>query len=485
MNLELRASSSGNQNLNGIDPEQIDGIATQFGGPSGDLCDVVIGFDFGTSSTKVIVRTPFYFSGRGFAVPFDTLGHPTNPYLLASNVRLGRDGRFSLGDKEHSLMYRDIKRGLVKAKRVKPLGGPGEAFAPEIPVIAFLALVLRKVRSWFFKSQRNLYWPYQMKWHLHIGLPSADYSDVELYGRYKQAARAAWVLSTQAVSVTPQSVKTILDEIKNPIIRDEIPEIDMFPEVSVQMVGYAKSHQRKEGLHILVDVGASTLDICGFILTGSEADDRYALLTTDVQMLGTLALHERRAAKILTTVPGSQQHDVRRHQEQLWKYLDPVSPMPNKAKEFVPADITVPEETLQNVLYEADEDHCSDCSKRLWGTVYDLKTKRAAKATCWRRTLPVFLCGGGNRVVPYQNMLGDFEDEYPSQYGSNSQGVSRLSLPKPSALVADVDPGTYHRLAVAWGLSHTAEDIGSIIRPQDISDQPMQRYETPEQPRYW
>lgn len=72
------------------------------------------------------------------------------------------------------------------------------------------------------------------------------------------------------------------------------PAIEVVPEVAAQAVGYARSTLRDPGLHLLVDVGATTLDICGFILHQAEGRDRYELLTTTVERLGALELHRER-----------------------------------------------------------------------------------------------------------------------------------------------------------------------------------------------
>ena len=61
------------------------GCATQFSPPGrGGKCDIVIGFDFGTSCTKVILRSPYHYGGRAFAVPFAEAAHNSSPHLLPS-----------------------------------------------------------------------------------------------------------------------------------------------------------------------------------------------------------------------------------------------------------------------------------------------------------------------------------------------------------------------------------------------------------------
>ena len=47
-------------------------------------------------------------------------------------------------------------------------------------------------------------------------------------------------------------------------------DFDVLPEVAAATAGYALSTLRQEGVHLMVDVGASTVDVCGFLLYGQE-----------------------------------------------------------------------------------------------------------------------------------------------------------------------------------------------------------------------
>lgn len=63
--------------------------------------DIVIGFDLGTSCTKVILQDRQL--KKCYAVPFQELGHEANKYLLPSKIFICKDGRLSLdvGDYEY------------------------------------------------------------------------------------------------------------------------------------------------------------------------------------------------------------------------------------------------------------------------------------------------------------------------------------------------------------------------------------------------
>lgn len=75
----------------------------------------------------------------------------------------------------------------------------------------------------------------------------------------------------------------IKDKIKNDISPEDI---NVIPEVAAELVGYARSSLRETGLHVLIDLGARTLDIASFILHNRDGDDRYSILTADLEELG-------------------------------------------------------------------------------------------------------------------------------------------------------------------------------------------------------
>ena len=74
---------------------------------------------------------------------------------------------------------------------------------------------------------------------------------------------------------------------------DSLEQVDVVPEIAAEVVGYARSKHRREGLHVMVDVGASTIDICGFVLHAADGEDgdQYHLLTALVKRLGLHELH--------------------------------------------------------------------------------------------------------------------------------------------------------------------------------------------------
>jgi len=88
----------------------------QFSGsqPAQPVVEVVVGFDFGTSSSKVVLQTPYKMSSRAVPVAFGPLGHPMLRFLLRSVIAERPDGRYSLEfPADGCPVHRDLKVRLL------------------------------------------------------------------------------------------------------------------------------------------------------------------------------------------------------------------------------------------------------------------------------------------------------------------------------------------------------------------------------------
>ena len=453
---------------------------TQFPG-DGDkpTCDVVIGFDFGTSCSKVIIRTPYHHGGRACAVPFDEAAHKSSKYFLPSVLKRSENGQLTFSNGNSGCLYRDIKFHLMKSEFVRPLNEKHDSLDAKILTAAFLALGLRQARDWFLRTQQKLYGKYKLVWHLNIGLPSANYADKKLTDAYKTISRAAWRLSLVKEQVTIVDTKAIYNTMNRykPLATDRI-EVDVIPEVAAEVVGYARSQQRDEGLHLLVDVGASTLDVCSFLLRESSGDDCYDILTADVRKLGTMGLYKHRLDSACEAT-----QDYSRY---LWSKRDPISPIPKKSLEY----LLNPKKTASYKAYTEwyewyERKYGKKCNKMLWKTIVDLKKRRDPHSDRWKKGIPVFLCGGGSVMDFYKDFASDMSSKVAAFYSMNNRncGLKIYSLQKPEGLVMEGNQANYHRLAVAWGLSYPAYDIGEITRPDETGDVlPVKEIEKPDIP---
>ena len=166
---------------------------------------------------------------------------------------------------------------------------------------------------------------------------------------FRTVHKAAWLASRRPGPVTIDDAQKAIENITFPEYEHEEVETELIPEVIAEVTGYARSPSRNEGLHLLVDIGASTLDICSFILGRNEANDHVSILTADVKLLGAERLRQ-------TKVNGAK---------------------------------------TERIFEE-------DCRKALRKTIADLRMNRYPLSPCWDSTLPVFICGGGRDMPMYQ-----------------------------------------------------------------------------------
>lgn len=89
----------------------------------------------------------------------------------------------------------------------------------------------------------------------------------------------------------------------------------------------------------------------------------------------------------------------------------------------------------------------------------------------WKVGLPVFLCGGGSQLDVYIDAIQACSATLTETL--HIAGLVLKNIPKPEGLeTPDLLAENYHRLAVAYGLSQTADDIGRVIPPSQIESIP-------------
>lgn len=405
--------------------------------------DIVVGLDFGTSCCKVALQSPYKLDGRVAFAEFGKLAHPVSEFYLPSTLYEGADGCLGLRETGPTrLVHRHLKIGL--------LGDQAQSQdEATIRAATYLGLVLREVRRFFLSTQGEIYGADRLRWSLNLGIPSAGYDDAETRRRFRLVAEAAWRLSLSAARPTLEAAQLRLEQRAN---TDDVV-IDVVPEVAAQVVGYAKSRQRQDGLHLLLDVGASTLDLCAFSLHNTEGEDGYALLTADVQPLGLLELHRRRAEATGNQPPFAGIP------------VDLVAPLPDWNSSV--------EGRWAAGLRTCDAAFAEAARKVLWRSLADLRRSRDPHSPRWKEGLPLFVCGGGSgsRVVDEARKAADrtgkgIWDPYA--------GLRVMNLPVPLRSIASashaLDRMDFARLSVAYGLSFPAINIGKIEPPAAIDD---------------
>ena len=417
-------------------------IKTQFSNAVTALreIDVVIGLDFGTSCTKVVVGTP-YEQERAFLVPFSGFGHTSNVHLLPTHLASERNYYFLPRTSEKG-QYGDLKLKLIKT-----VASTDDERHYE-HAVAYLALVFRFARTWFIDTYKPVFGACKLTWHANVGVPSATFENDDLTELYRKAVLTAWMVSTHDGDIHKKMVTEVTESLHNGTAgMEQAIEIGAFPEVAAEVAGYARSEHRREGLHLLVDIGAGTMDVCGFLLNRSEGADQYPLLSSNVKLYGALQLDLARKNAVINAI--SKQHGA--------LLQDGIAPICNDLESYVPDC-----RGIKSQIIDAQLVFSKGCKTQVRSVLMHLRKNMDPHAVAWKTGLPVFLCGGGSAVPMYQELVDDLSAWLKEN--TNATGGARcVSLQKPERLEGKITDPEFHRFAVAWGLSWPSWEIGEVI----------------------
>lgn len=441
--------------------ENIPENADQFGkGDGSKIIDVIIGLDFGTSSTKVVVHAPNFVGSPAFAVPFGKYAHKSLEYLLPTTLSVRSDGTCSLQRKKSSSIFTDIKINLMRSPtaNLSAVGEISSSATPTAITAAYLALVLRYVRSWFLANQEKIFRGFTINWAVNLGLPAAIDDDQKLRDTFDLVGMAAWLLSRKEGPITLKNAYHSVENWRHSRSDEgELPwDFNLVPEVIAEVTGYARSELRNEGLHFLVDVGASTLDVCAFTLREKEGDDHFHIYTAEVVLLGAQRLHQARIDGV--------QKAISEVTQKIFDIRDPLGLIPNDLRTYAPDNAIVIEK-----VDEANNAFSKDASYAIHKTIWHTRKRRDPHSPRWAEPLPVFVCGGAREINLYQQVIQGVEG-WVRRFIPSCPGIRIIPLPKPKSFEANIKDSDYHRLAVAWGLSHEIFNIGNYDRPSEIDD---------------
>jgi len=366
--------------------------------------ETIIGFDFGTAFTKVVIGVV----GQKYGVPLNAGGQGTDKYLLPTPT---------------NLKMQILDGGLNRATRER--------------AIDHIARVLRQSRDWLMTEKKAVFGDAVPDWYVNIGLPAAKHNDEYLREKYQALVENAW---HKSIDLNAEQGGGESNNAESKLQRENI---GAFPEFAAQMQGYISSQQRQHGLHVLIDIGAGTVDATVFMVHQEEGENIFPLMDASVEMLGTTFLAKHRCNELQK--PGA--------------YLpNPHDRFPPRGKFSMQLGVT-PEDVAQADL--------GFRKQIIQGQIFPLlkwaKEEMAPNQDEWKNGIPLMLCGGGARV--------EFYREVADALVTPKQGYPLREIPlyMPDRLDApgipeeDVD-----RLSVAHGLSFGKVNIAEMTRPQPM-----------------
>ena len=432
-----------------------------------DATEFVIGLDFGTSTSKAVLRDIY----RELALPvrFCAGAGGIDEYLLPSALyRTGASWSLTGGQSR----IRDLKLRLLHASDDEP----AEEFND---CCAYLALVIRRCRAWLFSAHGKEYSKHQIEWRLNLGMAARSYENHRTVFRFR---RLAWAAANVAAQPTVEIGHDLVDRFrlrskiaieKNTVTDgDEFqPEqIDVVPEISAQLQGFMRA-ARWDWIHrpfmMLVDVGAGTVDTALFSVTLHSADSPVLnFFSNRVEQNGVINLHRARTEWLERAARSGEA------EEKVLDYLaaqrvptDRLRPIPESAGEYVPGY------SIECSGPDIDRSFLKEKYRlQVAGCIQDAKIGKGVSANDLAH-LPLLLCGGGARM-DYFSGVAEIINATPGW----TFKVERLLMQVPAEL-ADfgINASEFDRISVAYGLSLVGNGnvaIGKIVRAIDVPPVP-------------
>ncbi|MBL0719746.1 hypothetical protein JI742_07575 [Piscinibacter sp. Jin2] len=418
------------------------------GATAGPARELVMGLDFGTSSTKVVIadRT----MNAAYAVPFmDSVGVAS--YLLPSALLETAEGVYALAGSGKRLA--DLKLAMLSALSDERACARG---------CAFLALTIRQARAWLYESKGDQYLRADILWTLAIGQP-ADQAASEHHRRhFEQLAKVAWQLAGSQGSI---GVETALNawSLRAELNLDDELEVRPMAELSAQIHGFVSSSHfdaRLPNIYLLVDVGAGTVDASLFHVRKDRGGTvSFDFFTHAVELLGAANLNRARLAWWLAQLryvqgqlePGSDQVAKRigttvAELESMKLPTEFRGRYPDSYRSYVKGV----EVGFEGGAKNPDEDFYQRVRNQVAGKVLYGAWKQMLLTQEAVRGMPFFLCGGGGRHPFYAAL----KTRLQKTDGCTWLNAKPRELALPTNISAPgVAHGDYDRLSVAYGLS--------------------------------
>jgi hypothetical protein len=390
----------------------------------------IVGLDFGTAYTKACIRV----RNRAYVVHWDGAANLPNSFLLPSVLSILPEGACVLGPAAKGRLVSNIKMGLI--------GG----MLPEsrIHAVVFVALATRYIRSWMFSEHRDVVEGFELIWKLNMGLPARSWDNSNLCADYRGIALAGWNLGLKPGDITLESAQSALQEDADPQVRTQ-PEVDqggvaVFPEFGAQVHSYRSTAQRQKDLHLLLDIGAGTVDIVTFHIGDEEGEEVNCILDALVKNHGTHVLLGYRA------LAGSLTNSI-------WE---------DSATGYNRIEFESAFKLRSGCLRQVQDEFADQLHLAIRKIFHETKSYRYPNSPAWTEGIPFFLTGGGGPIDAYRDAVSRC---------AKDRKMIKLALPIP----LDVDlgrmvPDHFHRVSVAHGLSFLAENLTRTLRRSEVPD---------------
>ncbi len=218
--------------------------------------DGYIGHDFGTSTTKAVVRWPYdrALGASAVAVPAGWCSGGV-PHLWPTILWFDPpSGRFSLLPGDGLMPLAGFKAALIEGRGHRMCCGSPVTMAEA--ATAFLAMHLAYVLGTIARER-----PSARVSAVNVGVPVAARADERVFGVFADVVAAATRLIADAASLSLDAVRIARALSDAPLL-----PFDLHTELAGAIAGYCSGPRYHRGAHMIIDCGSATLDIASFHL---------------------------------------------------------------------------------------------------------------------------------------------------------------------------------------------------------------------------
>jgi hypothetical protein len=265
--------------------------------PKPDEAGFIVGFDFGTSCSKIVIHQP----GAGdlaYALPVPKHLQvreqgKEQDHLWRSMVWFDDGtGRFTLEPADGSRPLQGFKTGLIQSKGHRMTKGVTNAQA----ATAYLALMIAYVIGHHDLSAPAGFNRTRHFSRFHFGVPVACKDEGGCVREFSRVLSAAFKLVPFAPEVDMARVREALQTATAEMAATSTTPFVLFEELAGVIAGYRASPDSRRGPHVVVDVGAATLDVATFFIP--DGDYKIPVYMSAVELLGAEALTSARINEV-------------------------------------------------------------------------------------------------------------------------------------------------------------------------------------------
>jgi len=370
-----------------------------------------LGFDFGSTSTKLVFSTPYIERFPKFAVPApECLRLEEDPYIWTSSIWETPSGNFSLLPLEECHRHNGFKVDLMAQFDVmEDVRSKDVAHGCVLATTAYFALMIAQALGWLRNHHSQVWQGAPVEYFVNFGFPASSLDKPETYNAYYRCAKAALALveELEVENGQPHVTRSLVEAALEAVNEDEPDDDDewgVVPEITAAVAGFANSVERRDSLYMIVDVGGVTVDASIFKLFGrARGQDRCPIYSAAVR---------RRGVEVLKA----------------WVSLE-------GEKEAFQLSIT---NQIAGVIQHA--------------------FKRFPNESVWGADMTVFFTGGGTASKIHQQALYNAAERASWPSWCNTQ-LEIKELPHEQIVAPGMHPENHHRLLVAIGLARNIDDI--------------------------